>query len=71
MTDQWGRFLFQEMYRFALRHHRKPADPTLSNKDGLTPVALSAKLGRQSVFNEIISLNTAVSQGGFFNRSSL
>uniref|UniRef100_A0A1I8JRQ2 ANK_REP_REGION domain-containing protein n=1 Tax=Macrostomum lignano TaxID=282301 RepID=A0A1I8JRQ2_9PLAT len=41
-----------EVYRLALRHYKRPADPTAVNHAGLNPISLAAKLGRRRVFNE-------------------
>lgn len=50
------------MYSYAARHPAKPANTWIVNgppgsKDGLTPLALASKLGRQHIFNEIMELH--------------
>ncbi|XP_067930551.1 transient receptor potential cation channel subfamily V member 5-like [Watersipora subatra] len=51
-----------DMYSHAVRHHIRPANTWIKNgrpgsKDGLTPLALASKLGRQHIFNEIMELH--------------
>lgn len=51
-----------DMYSYAARHPAKPANTWIVNgppgsKDGLTPLALASKLGRQHIFNEIMELH--------------
>uniref|UniRef100_A0A1I8HJL3 ANK_REP_REGION domain-containing protein n=1 Tax=Macrostomum lignano TaxID=282301 RepID=A0A1I8HJL3_9PLAT len=48
-----------EIYRLAVKHHKKPANPKLTNSAGLNPISLAAKLGRKDVFNEIIDLSSS------------
>ena len=43
-------------YSFALKHPSKPADERIKNRDGYTPLALAALLGRDEIFNEIVEL---------------
>ena len=51
-----------DMYSYAVRHQVQPANTWIKNgrpgsKDGLTPLALASKLGRQQIFNEIMELH--------------
>ena len=46
-----------DMYEHALRHNN-PADPHVSNNDGLTPLALAAKLGKKEMFDKILEISS-------------
>ena len=54
------------MYSYAVKHHLKPANMEVSNYANLTPLTLASKLARNSIFKEIIELQSAVSCLLFF-----
>ncbi|CAG7720996.1 unnamed protein product [Allacma fusca] len=51
ITDQLG------MYGYALRHPRVVASNGITNYQGLTPLTLACRLGRASVFREMLELS--------------
>ena len=53
--------LFQEMYKYAVRHHKLKAISTIKNKQNLTPLTLACKLGRYEIFKEMLDLDSIVS----------
>ena len=55
-------FEFQEMYKYLVKHHKKPAKTDIRNKANLTPLTLASKLGRQKIFKEMLELNSLVSK---------
>lgn len=49
------------MYKYLVKHHKKPAKTDIKNKANLTPLTLASKLGRQKIFKEMLELNSLVS----------
>ena len=49
--------LFQSMYSYAVQHWLREADPNLSNNNGFTPLTLAARLGRKTIFYEMLELS--------------
>lgn len=49
------------MYKYMVKHHKKPAQRDIVNNANLTPLALASKLGRHRLFKEILELNSIVS----------
>lgn len=47
-----------EMYKYMVKHHKKPAKRDIVNQENLTPLALASKLGRHRLFKEILELNS-------------
>ncbi|CAM1305235.1 Iav (predicted) [Pycnogonum litorale] len=47
----------QEMFAYAFRHSKVPADNNLMNDQGLTPLTLACKLGRNEIFRFMLELN--------------
>ncbi|XP_045165814.2 transient receptor potential cation channel subfamily V member 5-like isoform X2 [Mercenaria mercenaria] len=47
-----------EMYKYMVKHHKKPAQRDIVNNENLTPLALASKLGRHRLFKEILELNS-------------
>ncbi|KAL4226497.1 hypothetical protein ACF0H5_014482 [Mactra antiquata] len=47
-----------EMYKYMVRHHKKPALRHLRNEANLTPLGLASKLGRHRLFKEMLELNS-------------
>ncbi|GFO42754.1 transient receptor potential cation channel subfamily v member 6, partial [Plakobranchus ocellatus] len=47
-----------DMYRYAVRHHKRPANTSIQNKQKLTPLTLACKLGRHSIFKEMLDLDS-------------
>ncbi|XP_063430515.1 transient receptor potential cation channel subfamily V member 5-like isoform X2 [Mytilus trossulus] len=47
-----------EMYKYLVKHHKKPAKTDIRNKANLTPLTLASKLGRQKIFKEMLELNS-------------
>jgi hypothetical protein len=45
------------MFGYALRHPKVPASNGIQNDAGLTPLTLACKLGRASVFREMLELS--------------
>lgn len=45
------------MFGYALRHPKVPAKNGIQNHAGLTPLTLACKLGRASVFREMLELS--------------
>lgn len=45
------------MFGYALRHPKVPASNGIQNHAGLTPLTLACKLGRASVFREMLELS--------------
>lgn len=45
------------MFGYALRHPKLPASNEVQNEAGLTPLTLACKLGRASVFREMLELS--------------
>lgn len=66
MQDSFGNTCFHmaviadraEMYKYLLRHHKKPANIDIRNQANLTPLTLASRLGRHKIFNEILELNS-------------
>ena len=50
------------MYKYLVKHHKKPAKTDIKNKANLTPLTLASKLGRQKIFKEMLELNRLVSK---------
>ncbi|UYV76201.1 Iav [Cordylochernes scorpioides] len=48
----------RDMYGYALRHPQHPADDTILNNAGLSPLALACKLGRIAIFSEMLQLSS-------------
>ncbi|XP_046356888.2 transient receptor potential cation channel subfamily V member 6-like [Haliotis rufescens] len=46
------------MYRYAVCHHERPANTHIKNKYGLTPLTLASKLGRHTIFKEMLELDS-------------
>ncbi|XP_078596506.1 transient receptor potential cation channel subfamily V member 5-like isoform X1 [Branchiostoma floridae x Branchiostoma japonicum] len=46
------------MYKYAMKHPSKPADPYVKNKEDLTPLTLACKIGRPDMFNTILELGS-------------
>ncbi|GFR04367.1 transient receptor potential cation channel subfamily V member 4 [Trichonephila clavata] len=46
------------MYGYALRHPIRPASDHLCNKFGLTPLTLACKLGRNTIFREMLEFSS-------------
>jgi hypothetical protein len=59
--EEYLNILFQEMYKYMVKHHKKPAQRDIVNNENLTPLALASKLGRHRLFKEILELNSIVS----------
>lgn len=57
-------FLFvkkkQDMFNHAIRHPDKKALTDIRNNEGLTPLALAAKLGRKELFLQCLELSHVV-----------
>jgi len=49
------------MYKYLVKHHKKPAKTDIKNKANLTPLTLASKLGRHKIFKEMLELNSLVS----------
>ncbi|GFS23202.1 transient receptor potential cation channel subfamily V member 6, partial [Elysia marginata] len=47
-----------DMYRYAVRHHKRPANTSIQNKQKLTPLTLACKLGRHAIFKEMLDLDS-------------
>ncbi|XP_035225616.1 transient receptor potential cation channel subfamily V member 5-like [Stegodyphus dumicola] len=47
-----------KMYGYALRHPTRPASDQLCNKFGLTPLTLACKLGRNTIFREMLEFSS-------------
>ncbi|XP_055936835.1 transient receptor potential cation channel subfamily V member 5-like [Argiope bruennichi] len=47
-----------KMYGYALRHPIRPASDHLCNKFGLTPLTLACKLGRNTIFREMLEFSS-------------
>nr|QZK27843.1 transient receptor potential cation channel subfamily V inactive [Cupiennius salei] len=47
-----------KMYGYALRHPVRPATDRLCNKFGLTPLTLACKLGRNTIFREMLEFSS-------------
>ncbi|GIY47172.1 transient receptor potential cation channel subfamily V member 5 [Caerostris extrusa] len=47
-----------KMYGYALRHPIQPASDHLCNKFGLTPLTLACKLGRNTIFREMLEFSS-------------
>ncbi|KAL1285238.1 Transient receptor potential cation channel subfamily V member [Trichinella pseudospiralis] len=45
------------MYTYAVRHSKKPADTTIVNGSGCTPLSLATRLGRKEIFEEMLELS--------------
>lgn len=45
------------MYGYALRHPKKSASNDITNAQGLSPLTLACRLGRASVFREMLELS--------------
>ena len=58
-------FHLQEMYKYMLKHHKKPARIDICNDANLTPLTLASRLGRHKIFKEILELNSIVSLVSF------
>ncbi|OWF42778.1 Transient receptor potential cation channel subfamily V member 6 [Mizuhopecten yessoensis] len=46
------------MYKYCVRHHKKPAKTYIENQSKLTPLTLASKLGRQKIFKEMLELGS-------------
>ncbi|XP_060075724.1 transient receptor potential cation channel subfamily V member 5-like [Ylistrum balloti] len=46
------------MYKYCVRHHKKPAKTYIENNCKLTPLTLASKLGRQKIFKEMLELGS-------------
>ncbi|CAH1784043.1 unnamed protein product [Owenia fusiformis] len=46
------------MYRYAVKHHTKAANPNIKNIYNMTPLQLASKLGRNKIFNEMMELSS-------------
>ncbi|CAG0914329.1 unnamed protein product [Notodromas monacha] len=46
-----------DMYGYALRHPKRPAKNGILNNNGLTPLTLACKLGRNLIFQEMLELS--------------
>ncbi|CAL1532061.1 unnamed protein product [Lymnaea stagnalis] len=47
-----------DMYRYAVRHHKIRAITNIKNKQNLSPLTLACKLGRHSIFREMLDLDS-------------
>ncbi|XP_062610763.1 uncharacterized protein LOC134272556 isoform X2 [Saccostrea cucullata] len=47
-----------EMYKYIVRHHTLPAKTDIKNAVNLTPLTLASKLGRQTIFKEMLELGS-------------
>ena len=50
------------MYKYMVKHHKKPAKADIRNNVNLTPLGLASKLGRNRLFKEILEINSIVSK---------
>ncbi|KAK3102533.1 hypothetical protein FSP39_012024 [Pinctada imbricata] len=50
-----------DMYKYIVRHHKRPAKTHITNKANLTPLTLASKLGRHKIFKEMLELGSLVS----------
>ena len=64
-SDEHDLVLLQEMFKHAVRHHKKPAKTDILNKQHLTPLTLAGKLGRANVFKDMLDLGSIVSGTDF------
>lgn len=48
------------MYKYLVKHHKKPAKTSIRNKANLTPLTLASKLGRHKIFKEMLEINSLV-----------
>ncbi|XP_052781748.1 transient receptor potential cation channel subfamily V member 5-like isoform X2 [Mya arenaria] len=46
-----------EMYKYMVKHHKKPARREIRNHANLTPLTLASKLGRHKLFKEILEIH--------------
>ncbi|CAG5121339.1 unnamed protein product [Candidula unifasciata] len=58
MQQRRSRGRICEMYRYALHHHKIRASTCVKNNDKLAPLALACKLGRYSIFKEMMDLDS-------------
>ncbi len=55
------------MFQYATNHQKKKALQNIKNNQDLTPITLSAKLGRGELFEKMLELTNIVSESfGFF-----
>lgn len=47
-----------EMYKYIVRHHKLPAKTAIENNVNLTPLTLASKLGRHTIFKEMLELGS-------------
>lgn len=52
--------ILQEMYKYIVRHHKLPAKTAIENNVNLTPLTLASKLGRHTIFKEMLELGSLV-----------
>lgn len=48
------------MYKYIVRHHKLPAKTDIKNNVNLTPLTLASKLGRHTIFKEMLELGSLV-----------
>ncbi|XP_078309757.1 uncharacterized protein LOC111108840 isoform X4 [Crassostrea virginica] len=47
-----------DMYKYIVRHHKLPAKTDIKNQVNLTPLTLASKLGRHTIFKEMLELGS-------------
>lgn len=53
------------MYKYIVRHHKLPAKTDIKNQVNLTPLTLASKLGRHTIFKEMLELGSLVRSWGW------